>query len=220
MHATNRCQLHSCGSLWVAQADMLLIRPILLASSGGQVLIVVSCLGLQLWCHAGSLLSCADAGSDTCSQRQRPDKFLYVSGLGGGAARVPMAMRAPIGDPPASSEHDVTKTQVLDRSEHASTQHDMQLPAVVTRLSQRDQLTEQQSSNAAASSNHAADSATALADAAAVDNGKKRKAEAEALQLAQAATAVVLNAGKRRASPEAEVGPRNDHSYETSVINA
>lgn len=135
-----------------------------------------------------------------------------------------MAMRAPIADPPASSEHDVTvtKTQVLDSSEHASVQRNMQPPAVVSRsnLSQRDQLTEQQSSNAAASSSHAADSATAVTDAAAVDNGKKRKAEAEALQLAQAATAVVLNAGKRRASPEAEVGPRNHHRYKPSVISA
>ena len=126
-----------------------------------------------------------------------------------------MAMRAPIGDPPASSEHDVTvtKTQILNGPEHAVAHCDMPPRAVASHsnLGQRAELTEQLSSNAAASNSHAADSGTAVVDAAAVDNGKKRKAEAEALQLAQAATAVVLNAGKRRASPEAEVCVRTLH---------
>ena len=63
----------------------------------------------------------------------------------------------------------------------------------------------QQSGKAAGVCTPAPEPATDAADAAAVDNSKKRKADAEALQLAQTATAVVVNAGKRRASPEAEV---------------
>lgn len=45
------------------------------------------------------------------------------------------------------------------------------------------------------------------ADSTQADNSKKRKADGEARQSPEVATAVAGSTGKRRASPEAEVGP-------------
>lgn len=121
-----------------------------------------------------------------------------------------MAMRvAPIKDPSTLAEDaTITETQVLDSSAHAPA-HRSTAASSALGLSQKAQAMRQHCNDNALNSHHAAEPATAVADAAAVDHGKKRKAEAEALQLAQAATAVVITAGKRRASPEAEVGLRN-----------
>lgn len=143
----------------------------------------------------------------TCPSCHAHDTLLYWLGLGGLAARVPMAARINPTDLPVTPAADatITETQVLSHPMPVTAQSST--PAAShTAPMYKAQLMQQQASGVAASSTHTLELATAVPDAAALDNGKKRKAEAEALQLAQAAAAVVINAGKRRASPEAEVG--------------
>lgn len=119
-----------------------------------------------------------------------------------------MAVRAPPSEAavPSAEDPTLTVTQVLERPTQLSAQSNAEAPDTVPHvgLSQKAQLTQQQP-EATAVTGHTEAWAIGGADSAAADNGKKRKAEVEALQLAQAATAVVINAGKRRLSPEAEV---------------
>ena len=150
-------------------------------------------------------------------------ELICFAGLGGGAARVPMAMRAvpinaaipTVGEPSAAAA--APDTSIMGPQKSRSAQQDVQVNAPGN--------TAPQEGSRGASWGEAAGS-----DSVQTDNNKKRKADGEARQSPEVATAVAGAVGKRRASPEAEVCqlcrlttvllsmPANSHSHKSGPL--
>lgn len=123
---------------------------------------------------------------------------MWLSGLGGGAARVPMAMRAVPIKPALPTAAEPLATAVAHTTMGPPKVVEAQQVAAAAAVGEAVPL--QGGSQGTEKGEASLDT-----DRAQADNSKKRKADGEARQSPEVATAVAGSTGKRRASPEAEV---------------
>lgn len=122
---------------------------------------------------------------------------MWLSGLGGGAARVPMAMRAVPIKPVLPTAAEPLATAAAPTTTGPPKVVETQQVAAAAAVGENIPL---QGGSQGTESRDAQET-----DRVQADNSKKRKADGEARQSPEVATAVAGSTGKRRASPEAEV---------------